>query len=130
MSTRANIIVIGQDGQRRQYYHHTDGYPEWMGNMLANFFFTSYLCTDNDKARENFFLDLLDKEGRFESEAVGNLHGDIEYLWLVKLGKEDHDNVISYEPLKFGWDSDDAEVDGLDWLAKNGTVASEIFKRF
>ena len=97
MSTRANIVVIKQDGDRHQFYHHTDGYPNWMGKTLNSFLTSSYAIAGDDSDMETIFFKLLEMEGHFEEEKLGRIHRDIEYLWVVNLGYEL--DTISYEAL-------------------------------
>ena len=36
MSTRSRIGILNQDGSIESVYHHSDGYPEWLGVVLKN----------------------------------------------------------------------------------------------
>ena len=93
MSTLSNIFV-DFNGERKQFYHHCDGYVEGVGKDLvvrmkmaseraskAN----SYLAGDNFRTERVYkeFLNLLEEEGSYESEEIG-LYANIEYLYYVK----------------------------------------------
>lgn len=94
MSTRATILVNYKAGNTIQLYHHTDGYPEYMGKMLETFCSAAYfLAGDNDT---NFY-NLLKMEKHFEIEQKGTRHGDIEYIQYVTLTEEGYE--VSYTEL-------------------------------
>ena len=46
MSTRSRIGILNQDGSIESVYHHSDGYPEWLGVVLKNKY------SDSVKVRE------------------------------------------------------------------------------
>ena len=108
MSTRSNIFV-DFNGERKQFYHHWDGYVEGVGkDLLVRMEMAimrarkaiSYLAGDNFITERvcKEFLNLLEEEGSYEPEEIG-LHGDIEYLYYVKFvsGKKD---TVSYTKIK------------------------------
>lgn len=88
MSTRATIILTYEVGNSVQLYHHTDGYPEYMGEMLSAFLKTVFFLPNSDSSMYN----LLKAEKHFEFEKSGIRHGDIEYIWYLNL----KDGTVSY----------------------------------
>ena len=112
MSTRSNIFV-DFNGERKQFYHHWDGYVEGVGKDLlvhmemaitrARNAIPYSLKDDSNGLRTEKaykeFLNLLEEEGSYESEEIG-LHGDIEYLYYVKFVSGEKDTV-SYT--KINW---------------------------
>lgn len=93
MSTRSNIFV-DFNGERKQFYHHCDGYLDGVGkDLLVRMEMAitrarkaiSYLVGDNFSTERVYkeFITLLEEEGSYEPEEIG-LHGDIEYLYYVK----------------------------------------------
>ena len=46
MSTRSRIGILNQDGSIESVYHHSDGYPEWLGVFLKRNY------SDTSKVRE------------------------------------------------------------------------------
>lgn len=89
MSTRSNIFV-DFNGERKQFYHHHDGYLDGVGkDLLVRMEMAiararkdiSYLVSTERVYKE--FINLLEEEGSYEPEEIG-LHGDIEYLYYVK----------------------------------------------
>lgn len=93
MSTRSNIFV-DFNGERKQFYHHHDGYLAGVGkDLLVRMEMAiararkviSYLVGDNFSTERVYkeFLNLLEEEGFYEPEEI-RLHGDIEYLYYVK----------------------------------------------
>lgn len=109
MSTRSNIFV-DFNGERKQFYHHWDGYLDGVGkDLLVRMEFataiarkaSSYLIGDDlTKKAYKEFLKLLEEEGSYEPEEIG-LHGDIEFLYYVKFIPGEKD-VVSYT--KTDWD--------------------------
>lgn len=97
MSTRATIIVTYDAGNSIQLYHHSDGYPEYMGEMLASFMNAVSFISDSDKA----MYDLLKAEKHFEFEKKGVRHTDIEYIWYVNMP----DGTVSYTEMDNVFDS-------------------------
>lgn len=103
MSTRSNIFV-DFNGERKQFYHHCDGYLDGVGkdllvcmelSYIEAIKAVSYLAVNDpitEKAYEEF-LKLLE-EGSYEPEEIG-LHEDIEYLYYVKFVSGEKD-VVSY----------------------------------
>ena len=116
MSTRSNIFV-DFNGERKQFYHHCDGYLKGVGkDLLVRMEMAiararnaiPYSIKDDsnglrtEKAYKEF-LNLLEEEGSYESEEIG-LHGDLEYLYYVKLVSGEKDTV-SYT--KINWPKED-----------------------
>lgn len=107
MSTRSNIFV-DFNGERKQFYHHCDGYLDGIGKDLlirmemaikrARKAIPYSLKDDNsglrtERAYKEFF-NLLEEEGSYKPEEIG-LHGDIEYLYYVKFVSGEKD-AVSY----------------------------------
>lgn len=102
MSTRANII-IKDDQDELIFYRHSDGYPE--GAMPTLLQFMSLVkagnIRDNVGQAAGWLVILGSKEGGYQGdpaqgmswkvgaiEPTTNLHGDIEYLYVVDLVKK------------------------------------------
>lgn len=100
MSTRANVFV-DYNGERVQFYHHWDGYPEGVGNFLANILqVATWIASERTtEGVKNQFLELLKLDKGYELEEIG-LHGDIEYLYFVKFIDNEKD-VITFT--KIDW---------------------------
>lgn len=112
MSTRSNIFV-DFNGERKQFYHHCDGYLKGVGKDLLVRMEMAFARARNaipyplkdvnfglrtERAYKEF-LNLLEEEGSYEPEEIG-LHGDIEYLYYVKFVSGEKDTV-SYT--KINW---------------------------
>ena len=96
MSTRSNIFV-DFNGERKQFYHHCDGYFAGVGKDLlvrmeiaiarARNAISCSLKDDISGLRTERaykeFLNLLEEEGSYEAEEIG-LYANIEYLYYVK----------------------------------------------
>lgn len=111
MSTRSNIFV-DFNGERKQFYHHCDGYVEGVGNDLLVRMEMAITRTRNaipyslkgdtfslriERAYKEF-LNLLEKEGSYEPEEIG-LHGDIEYLYYVEFSPKG--NRVTYSKIEW-----------------------------
>ena len=90
MSTRSNIFV-DFNGERKQFYHHCDGYLDGVGkDLLVRL---EIACSRARKADPGLvertknvyeeFIKLLEEEGSYKPEEIG-LHGDIEFLYYVR----------------------------------------------
>ena len=105
MSTRSNIFV-DFNGDRKQFYHHHDGYIEGVGadllirmgmavararNAIPYSLKDDTVSLRTERAYKEF-LGLLEEEGSYEPEEIG-LHGDIEYLYYVKFVSGEKDVV-------------------------------------
>ena len=93
MSTRATIKLTYQAGNTIQLYHHSDGYPEYMGKLLESFCNTAFFMRYGMSV-DTAMYNLLKMEKHFEFEKDGIRHADIEYVWYVKLEKDGYE--ISY----------------------------------
>ena len=103
MSTRCNIIVM-KEGKVIQFYHHCDGYPEGVGMKLKELADVAELITPYkyslafgriyNECIWDCFLGLIKQaeqyanEGEIEKPDYDLLHGDIEYLYLVRVSTE------------------------------------------
>lgn len=106
MSTRSNIFV-DFNGERKQFYHHWDGYVEGVGKDLfvrmemaiarARNAIPYSLGLRTERAYKEF-LNLLEEEGSYESEEIG-LHGDIEYLYYVEFSPKG--NRVTYSKIEW-----------------------------
>ncbi len=101
MSTRANIIVKDVNGDELIFYRHSDGYPEGALSTLEKFlgYVKDNRIRDNVGqaagwlivlGRDEYHGDGLDgmgwKVGSIEPTTC--LHSDIDYLYVVDLGKK------------------------------------------
>lgn len=122
MSTRTNIFV-DYEGERIQYYHHHDGYPEGVGKMLASYLdIATYIAPERTTAGvRKQFLELLKLDKGFEREEIG-LHGDIEYLYFVKFIDNEKD-VITFTKLK--WENKSEQLSKLE-RAEQGDQELEL----
>ena len=114
MSTRANVLVVEKNGdweKTSQFYRHCDGYVEEMGKDLAILAYMAKKFADPDtniddagnetkrdnfkRIRNRFFGYLNDSPNNYEAEDFdGGVHGDIEYLYLVKIQRDEYDSVV------------------------------------
>ena len=85
MSTRCQVQVI-QEGldweQKVTLYHHWDGYPESMVQLIANAF-DSNLGWILGRAGKVASLLCAQDPGGYDLESSNTLHGDIEYLYKL-----------------------------------------------
>ena len=88
MSTRAQIRII-EGGEHKDFYHHFDGYFSYLGEELK-----AALKKCNGMAELEDTL-LNEMKGYEQTE---NLHGDIEFFYLIDFDK----NV--YKGFKLGWE--------------------------
>ena len=112
MSTRANVLVVEKNydwEKTSQFYRHCDGYVQETAKDLAVFAYMAKnhsepdVYTDdegNETKRENFkrirnrFLGYLNDSDNYEAEDFdGGVHGDIEYLYLVKIERVEDGSV-------------------------------------
>lgn len=110
MSTRSNIFV-DFNGERKQFYHHCDGYLDGVGKdllirmaiaiMRARKAIPYSLKGDNSGLRTERaykeFLNLLE-EGSYKPEEIG-LHGDIEYLYYMEFSSKG--NKATYSKIEW-----------------------------
>lgn len=126
MSTRCNVLVVEKNGdweRTNQFYRHCDGYVEGTGKDLAILAYMAkeYSYPDsniddagNETKRDNFkrirnrFLGYLNDSDNYEAEDFdGGVHGDIEYLYLVKIQRVANGSVqIAVEYIETPIDSD------------------------
>jgi hypothetical protein len=100
MSTRCQVKVV-QEGLEWQeaisLYHHSDGYPDNIIPLLREAF---KLCGQNYQAgragKAASFICAVDP-GNFEPEDNHQLHGDIEYYYLVHLINK-HNGTLAEVP--------------------------------
>lgn len=103
MSTRCNVRVrqVGLDWKEEvQLYHHWDGYPSNMLPLLAKGYSDQLLRAREDAKRLKLKEPSLLEMGRagyaasmiiaadvngYQPESGPNLHGDIEYLYVVEV---------------------------------------------
>lgn len=92
MSTRSNIILVTPDNRAHQFYHHCDGYLSGVGEELRCKLV--YSIGMNSLIKDMSLYDLLigevAKDEDYEDEyvhdmnEVNHIHGDIEFLYVVK----------------------------------------------
>lgn len=100
MSTRANVVIKKSDDNGAvnyaQLYHHHDGYCSGLGNDLSEYMAEIETMPDEEKKNilktpvslaEWFADDKRFDEFEYEGTDV-NLHGDIEYLYVIDLTTE------------------------------------------
>ena len=122
MSTRSNIFV-DYNGERIQFYHHCDGYPEGVGKQLASFLeIATYTAKERTTAGvRKQFLELL-KTDRYEPEEIG-LHDDIEYLYFVKFIDNARDEITFTRTKPFDYE----QIDRLEKAERGeNTLTLEI----
>jgi hypothetical protein len=105
MSTRCVVQVMGPDGGPEfSLYHHYDGYPSNMLDVIAK----AYRCGRRKihfvggRGHASALLCGADPSG-FEAEASNVLHGDIEYLYRLRV--EDNAWRISVFRPASSWDT-------------------------
>lgn len=85
MSTRCNIIIKEKDEQPLIIYHHFDGYPEGVGaelkSVIADKIESICGCTGN----KTFILSRILYDFSTQYEETDNIHGDIEYLYVLDI---------------------------------------------
>lgn len=130
MSTRANVLVVEKNGdweKTNQFYRHCDGYVAEMGKNLAilaymakEYAYSDIITDDagNEKKRDNFrrirnrMLGYLNDSENYEAEEYDDgLHGDIEFLYLVKIERVDDTVKITVEYIETPLDSDRKEYE-------------------
>lgn len=92
MSTRSNIILVTPDNKAHQFYHHCDGYLSGVGEELrCKLVYSLGMNTlIKDKSLYDFLVVEVTKDSDYEDESkhemndVNYLHGDIEYLYIIK----------------------------------------------
>lgn len=92
MSTRSNIILVTPDNKAHQFYHHCDGYLSGVGEELRTKLV--YSLGMNKVIKDMSLYDILlgeihkdedyDDEYKSEMSERSRIHGDIEYLYVVK----------------------------------------------
>ncbi len=92
MSTRSNIILVTPDNKAHQFYHHCDGYLSGVGEELRCKLV--YSLGMNTLIKDMSLYDLLvgevakdsdyEDEYKLEMNNDNHLHGDIEYLYVIK----------------------------------------------
>lgn len=82
MSTRANI-VLEQMGDHIWIYHHSDGYPSYLGDFLMRFMATKHRADYSDIYDiANELFKNKDDDG---FKLTHRRHGDIEYLYIINI---------------------------------------------
>ena len=155
MSTRANVefYTYYEDAKstgKKPYkgallYHHSDGYPEWMGgrlikaledakNQLAQAGHSYWW----DSERVSAIIVAQDansseyRKGVPAFQPCSELHGDIEYLWRIYLGPTDGAYEIKCFKVEMDWNAKIkslTEVKTWKSLAKKGGSFPEVFKK-
>ena len=98
MSTRANIF-IDYLGERKQFYHHYDGYPSGVGSELVEYLTKAQEGTSETEKVFSDFMELIKNDELYEEEECINIHWDIEYLYYVHIGEGG--NSVSYTEVDF-----------------------------
>lgn len=133
MSTRCNIIVNDDRGNKLYLYHHHDGYPEGVGSDLAHFvadrnipyFYGGAYGFANRllKGINSPFYEKVDNE----YELTSALHGDIEYVYVVRFSYDDEAGrtTATLEAYKVLWSDEYAEY-AETLTAIDGTIVAPI----
>ena len=106
MSTRSNILIIKKDSDNNffvtQYYHHYDGYLEGVGEELRLYAITGVgVSAISNEALEVSIEKILSEDPEYDREDSYNfseedeLHGDIEYLYILDVAKYSCDDIVS-----------------------------------
>tara|TARA_R110000796_G_C14504238_1_gene429209 strand:+ start:585 stop:1055 length:471 start_codon:yes stop_codon:yes gene_type:complete len=85
MSTRANVKIVTTEGETIWLYKHHDGYPTHTGNILE-FAFTLY--------PHNHTSEVIDYLLKQDFSLTDCEHGDINWLYIIKITKEEVDLEI------------------------------------
>ena len=101
MSTRANIIIrsgLKLEDEKVILYHHSDGYPEWLGVVLQevckqlserNLFYCPEDIANMLIKRGVVVDDKEDGERVYDDFGISaGLHGDIEYIYVIDTFKQ------------------------------------------
>lgn len=105
MSTRANIIINDYDSNSSVIlYSHCDGYPEGVGKNLCDIIY-NYESTHLKCKSFGIFLDII-RSNDFHYEITDDIHGDIEFLYIVNLyPTENYNQVFCYKALQLWEDN-------------------------
>jgi hypothetical protein len=90
MSTRCQVKIEGVDlekGEAITLYHHCDGYPSNMVPLLARAYKPDWQHGRVGKAAS--FVIALEPD-QFEPEAGHDLHGDIEWYYIIRVSSKGH----------------------------------------
>lgn len=120
MSTRSNIFV-DFDGERKQFYHHYDGYLDGVGadllvklRSVTEKVFSESSCYENlERKVYEEFLKTLKADKGYEPEEIG-LHGDIEYLYYVKINERGVADEISFTETSWEKLGDEKYMEALE----------------
>ena len=131
MSTRCNIILKDENKNKKIYlYHHHDGYPEGVGADLAHFvteWNTGYSYCIEELANRMIKGIESPLYGKVDNgyELTSCLHGDIEYLYIVRLewDKEAEKNTMLLESYEVAYEGEQYKR-GL--TAIDGTICLPI----
>ena len=115
MSTRSNILIIKKDSDNKffvtQYYHHYDGYLEGVGEELRLYAITGVgVSAISNEALEVSIEKILSEDPEYDREDSYNfseedeLHGDIEYLYILDVAKYSCDDIVSLYYINTCWD--------------------------
>jgi hypothetical protein len=110
MSTRCNIIIKEKNEEPLIIYHHFDGYPEGVGaelkNIVADKIESICGCTGNIK---KYILSRILYDYSSQYEETDNIHGDIEYLYVLDI-KDDGVLYKCYDvPISIDYDIETSE---------------------
>ena len=89
MSTRAEILIQENSGYNYDYklYHHTDGYPDYLGKFLMDKIYPFLMKSNYYKACDLANALLKDKEDE-DFELTTGFHPDIEYQYIINIPKK------------------------------------------
>lgn len=121
MSTRSNIILVTPDNKVHQFYHHWDGYLSGVGEDLRKHLIYSVGMSvlAKDLSVYDILVGELAGDDDYRDERVmsldthNELHGDIEYTYVIK------DNKLFYV-YKYNLCNDvDTYKDLIDYVCKD-----------
>jgi cupin superfamily acireductone dioxygenase involved in methionine salvage len=92
MSTRSNVILVTPNNKVHQFYHHWDGYLSGVGEELRTKLLYSVGISSIEKGISVYdvLIGEIMKDEDYEDEyvhdmnKVNHLHGDIEFLYVIK----------------------------------------------
>lgn len=139
MSTRCQVRVQNRKSQHVSWdeavtlYHHTDGYPENMVPLIheAFVFPTNYGTDSWQKGRAGkaaSFLCAADP-GIFEPEDHHELHGDIEYYYIVNVSYENNNPTWFVDVYGRNWDAGEPSLKNMKHIEKNVPI-TELIKKY
>lgn len=112
MSTRATIriiekdkdgeVVLGKVHREVWLYHHSDGYPKYVGKILREYLKSKFsIESANEVATDIIRIKDGDKFDGFE--LTTRQHGDVDYTYVITIEKERFRNTATLKCYKTDW---------------------------